>query len=339
MLENGQMLYLHAGTVKTGTTYLQKTFHENRAVFERHGLAYLQVSPSDLELPRYANAKFLFDRSLAQEVSGLICSAAVPNVLVSEEGIFGNVEHLRHSAFQGLPKRIILYVRPTAEVLSSWAADFSHPYQIVTFPGDAAFHPTGRRILPLNEALDVASHEYALSLGRFMNIVDEIGRENFIVRPFERASFLGKNLLTDFLACLGLDADAVCADPDFRDPGLTNVAPSRKFCDVSQFVWLNLGRPNELIDFNYGLVEAVVQACASGDSRPVVETLTDEQIAWVTYRFDHFESYISKTFLDGRPLFQNRYPPCYGVEREPYRPINVREVELLNELIRLRGSS
>jgi hypothetical protein len=330
-------LVLHAGTVKTGTTYLQKTFYENRAVLERHGVSYPFVFPPDLHLPRYTNAHFLYNRSRDAEARKAILSAPGRIVLISEEGIFGNVYHLRHPAFEGVPKKVLLYVRPTADVLGAWAAEMSQPYNVAGVDFEV-FHPTGRKLLPMDEAIKAASHEYAVSIGRFMEVVDEIGRENFILRPFERASFVAHDLLTDFFTCLDLDAAAVRADPEFRDPGPTNLSATRKFCDISQAVWHRLGEPSSLGEFNYDLVAAVEQACASGDERPVVETLTDAHIEWLTYRFEHFETYIARTFLDGQPLFRNRYPACYGVDRERYRPVDATEIDSLADRMRPRPS-
>jgi hypothetical protein len=331
-------LVIHAGTVKTGTTYLQKTFYENRAVLERHGVSYPFVFPPDLHLPRYTNAHFLYNRTRDAEARKAILSAPGRTVLISEEGIFGNVYHLRHPAFEGVPKKVLLYVRPTAEVLGAWAAELSQPYNVAGLDSES-FHPTDRKVLPIDEAIKVASHEYAVSIGRFMEVVDEIGRENFIVRPFERASFVAQDLLTDFFTCLGVDAAAVRADPEFRDPGPTNLSASRKFCDISLAIWRKLNEPRSLGEFNYDLVAAVDQACSSGDARPVVETLTDAQIEWLTYRFEHFETYIARTFLNGIPLFRNRYPACHGVDRERYRPVEAAEIGPLADRMRARSGS
>ncbi len=180
-------LFLHIGTVKTGTTFLQKVFHDNPAVMRRHGVAYPYVFPPELHLPRYANAKFLFDRSRDSEARELIASAEAPNVLISEENIFQYIEHLNHPAFEGLQKKVVLYVRPAAEVLAAWAAEASQPYNVLPAILDIP-HPMRSRILPVDDLLDIASLEYAVHVGRFMNLMDEIGRDDVIIRPFERAS-------------------------------------------------------------------------------------------------------------------------------------------------------
>lgn len=329
------LLYLHIGTVKTGTTYLQKTFYENRDVFERYGVSYPFVFPAQLNLPRYANAQFLFDRSRDQEARSKMSSAITPAVLISEEGMFGSPEHLRHQAFEGLEKKLILYVRPTADLLSAWAAEMAQPYNVLQVDGA---HSTANRLLSIEEAIEVLSSEYSSSISKFMDVVDEIGPENFIVRPFERRSLSNGDLLDDFLRCLNIDVRHVRLEPDFREAGLVNPTSDRKFCDTSRAVWRVLGCPKDLDTFNVELVSAVAQRCMSGDARPVVDTLSDSHIADLVERFSHFETFISETFLRGQPVFLERYPKCFGRERSPYRPISLREVELVTRLLLLQKS-
>ncbi|MAB13892.1 hypothetical protein [Parvibaculum sp.] len=94
-------VFVHTGTVKTGSTYIQKAFYDNRTVFERFGVSYPTVSP--LTIDRYANADFTLDRSWDEEAREAITGAATPQVLISEEGIFGMMSRLWHPAFEGLP--------------------------------------------------------------------------------------------------------------------------------------------------------------------------------------------------------------------------------------------
>jgi hypothetical protein len=41
----------HVGTVKTGSTYLQKTLWENKEPLEEIGVRYLKATPPKLSLP------------------------------------------------------------------------------------------------------------------------------------------------------------------------------------------------------------------------------------------------------------------------------------------------
>jgi hypothetical protein len=59
-------------------------------------------------------------------------------------------------------------------------------------------------------------------------------------------------------------------------------------------------------------------------------------IEYITKRFAYFEAFLSEHFLGGAPFFQMRYPSIYGKQRAPYRPINLREIRLLIDLIILR---
>lgn len=333
------MLFIHAGTPKTGTTYIQKIMHQNRELFMRHGIYYLPVDDFSLSLPRYANATFLYDASMGEDARKTIASRQSTHFLVSEEGIFGNADHLRHAAFDGVPKKIILYVRPAADFLSAWAAEFSNPYNVARSADFTDYHPTGRRILPFPQALAVASHEYAISLGRFMNVVQELGPEHFIVRPYERSTFVSQDLLTDFLSTLGLDAQVIRDDPTFQDADKINVSHSRKFCDVSCAVWHGFGEPDDLSHYNYDSVTEIMGQCRSGDSRSAIETLTDQEIDWLNLRFRHFESYLSRTFNNGVAFFKHNRPSFYGTDRAPLRPVDRQEIDLLVQLYQLRTKS
>lgn len=323
-------IYLHIGTIKTGTTYIQKAFHDNQSVFERFEISYPYITPCRDE--RYGNADFTTDQSLVQEAHDAFAASVCPNVLISEEGIFGSIGRLNHPAFDGLPKKVILYVRRPADLILSWAAENAEPYNAFIHNRDGEPGP-----LPIPALIEILANEYEGSIGQFIEQVDRIGQKNFIIRPMERSRLKGGDLLTDFLDCLGLDADHVRADPEFRDPGMVNESRSRKFCDVSNAVWNIMGKPNQPKEgYDVHLVEAVTSACESGDERNVVDTVSDEIIERLSDRFFFFEEFLSNKFFGGAPFFSERYPPVFRTEREPYRPVDWREVELLTELILLR---
>ena len=62
-MDRGPRGYIHIGPVKTGSTYIQRAFFQNSAVFERFGIAYPFVFPPPLDSTRCTNAQFLWDRS------------------------------------------------------------------------------------------------------------------------------------------------------------------------------------------------------------------------------------------------------------------------------------
>jgi hypothetical protein len=118
----------HIGTVKTGSTYLQKTLWENKAALQEAGLCYLEVTPPRFHLPRYANADFLDDPSLHSTARKLIEEADCARILISEEGLFGRPQTMMLPVFDGFQKEVIIYVRRPAELIASWAAEHASPY-------------------------------------------------------------------------------------------------------------------------------------------------------------------------------------------------------------------
>lgn len=322
------VVYIHIGTIKTGTTYIQKTFYENASLFEKFGVSYPYVFPPALNLPRYTNADFTTDRSRDDLARELIAGSKSPSVLISEEGIFSTLQRLKHPAFEGMRKKLILYVRRPADLLGAWAAEASEPYTAWVQGYHDASGPT-----PISKGIDIWSYEYECVIRNFIELAEELGPDDIVVRPFDRASFKNGNLLDDFLDCIGIDPEKLRADPEFRDPGVTNVSRSRKFYDISAASWELMGKPNQPGDYNWTLVNDLASLCQSGDDRSVIETLDDALIEKISDRFSFFEEFLSKKFFGGKPLFPDRYPSIYGKEREPYRAVDLREIQLQTELI------
>ncbi len=81
-------LFFHVGTVKTGSTSVQRVLWENRENLLAYGVAYPAVSEPRLDLPRFANADFLFqedfDRAAARDI---LESMGAENLVISEEAL------------------------------------------------------------------------------------------------------------------------------------------------------------------------------------------------------------------------------------------------------------
>ena len=57
-------IYFHIGTVKTGSTLIQKMLWENRSILKKFDVNYFDLIPPKLDYPRYANAEFLLDKKI-----------------------------------------------------------------------------------------------------------------------------------------------------------------------------------------------------------------------------------------------------------------------------------
>lgn len=323
-------IFFHIGTVKTGSTYLQRTMWEDRALLESLGVTYLGVTPPALHLPRWANADFLDDPALHDTARRLIEEAPADRILISEEGWFARPELIAHPLFDGFDKRVIVYIRRPAELVAAWAAENAEPYNAIV-----ERHGSGRGPVAFERGIEDFAREYADAMRKCFRQFDALGPEMVTVRPFEREALRGGDLLTDFLSVLGIDAATfrarASADPD----RVINPTRSRKFCDVSTLLWERYRGRDEQADYGLALVERVVERCDSGDPRPPVETLTDAEILRLTEELAFVETEIASRGLVPGSLFLSRFPAVYGREREPYRPVSVREAELLDDLYRL----
>ncbi|MBR1219681.1 hypothetical protein JQ557_16865 [Bradyrhizobium sp. U87765 SZCCT0131] len=322
--------YIHIGPVKTGSTYIQKTFYENARVFEKFGISYPYVFPPALDLPRYTNADFMWDHSRNDEAKRKL--RRLPKVVISEEGLFFRPWSLRHPALDGLPTKFVLYVRRPADLILSWVAEFAEPYNAVVPSLPNVCGP-----LSIEEGIEVLSRHYEEGIWRFISFAaGAFGELDVDVRIFDRDSFVDNDLLSDFLHCIGVDAKAVRAHPEFMEVGRLNEAASRKFCDVSYVAWEALGRPADTTSYDLSLIEEITARYDGGDDRSVIETVSDETIDAITQRFKFFENFLSDVFLSGAPVFKNRYPRIYGKPREPYRAIESDKIVALAKEISTR---
>lgn len=213
-------LYLHIGTPKTATTSIQKFCMENQEVLNKKGFSYpiLDYKYPKVEIRR--NGHFLvgklldadghedFEREEALWNKGLSMIhndlEKFGNVILSDENIwhssvgskFDFWEKLQSDAEQNNYQiKVIVYLRRQDDFANSWLSQ-----QIKegwnTYAGvkwDAFMYR------PKGVALDY--------YGLLEKIAEIIGKENIIVRIFERKRFLGNGgtIYSDFLDAVGLE--------------------------------------------------------------------------------------------------------------------------------------
>jgi len=320
------VIVVHAGTVKTGTTIIQKSLHHHREEFLSIGLRYPHITPPDVELPRYNNANFLYDQflsSISKErlfEGGGIC-------LISEETLFSDVDKLEF--FDELPaqKHILIYIRRPAELLTSWAAEMAKPYN--AFIGRFA---SGSGPLDIAADMDSVLHKYKAAIDGFLNFLAVHPIWKLIVQPYEPQRFQCSSILADLVSAIGLNATTIADQDWFAHPGRANPSWSRKVCDISSAIWHHLGCPTDPDIYNEKLVNRVAARCVSGDSRPVIETMTDAWILQATDQFAYFEAGVLALSRRREQLFANRLPKIFGVARRHYEPIDRDEVRHLTDL-------
>ena len=185
------VLTLHIGHMKTGTTSLQTTFRDNADVLARRGLYYFAqtrtnhalVRPFSARTAKRKESKFL--KAFREEAArnrlpqGLISSETLQRLGPPE--IAACVEAMRTIA----PRvRVLLYVREPVSLAISAA------HQGVR---------SGKRLA------DIVANPRVLNLTQLITRWrDAVGEENLTVRPFERGQLAGGDVVDDVLSVLGL---------------------------------------------------------------------------------------------------------------------------------------
>ncbi|WP_209509374.1 hypothetical protein [Ruegeria sp. HKCCE4150] len=317
-------LFFHVGTVKTGSTSVQRVLWENRDNLLACGVAYPAVSEPRLDLPRFANADFLFqedfDRAAARDA---LESAGAENLVISEEALWGKPHVMLDSVFEGFEKVIVTYVRNPADLVASWAAENAEPYNAMTNGlGNEVDGP-----LQIDLGLEEFTKRYNANFRKFLDSTDDMRRKGFriVYRPFEKDQLVGGNVVLDLFDVIGMDPEQV---PRLRNTW-ANKSRSRKFCDVSTYVWEYVKDTPNRARYSLRLVENVYNQTETGDDRAVIATMDDASIRKIVDDCAHIEERISRDYLEGRPLLQNPFPKVYSSDREPYAPVSERELEAL----------
>lgn len=240
-------IYLHIGQTKTATTTLQAFFHDNRDWLANRGVYYLECPP---EHKIQAQHRFLAE-SLAgiplpmpervaewTYLRGKIEETTHDRILISEEVFWHIFEHRREEKIQVIDwirkqlaeydVRIICYLRRQDKWIESWYN------QIVKT--DVTSHAR----MTYAEFIDIYRQYGLLDYNAALRPWEEVfGRENMIVRPFERRHFLDGDIISDFLRILSLRLDDQASRPKDKQVSLCNSA-----CELS-YIFNNTSRARE----------------------------------------------------------------------------------------------
>ncbi|MEO1103658.1 MAG: hypothetical protein AAFW98_08020 [Pseudomonadota bacterium] len=188
-------LTLHIGHPKTGTTSLQATFRDNAALLARHGLYYFGGHRNNHPIARQlhrssqhardARVTERFEKGLAETDCAQAFMSSETLIRLSLDEANDAVAKYRRFAHQ---VRVLAYVRHPVSTASSLA------HQAIRTGRALADVEASPRVLPLKRILS-----------RWGGAV---GRDNLIVRPFDRRLLVGGDIVDDVLDTLGVGAAA-----------------------------------------------------------------------------------------------------------------------------------
>lgn len=223
-------IYLHIGMPKTGTSHIQNFLYNNEKALNKYGYTFphFKIIPG---VGKGRNAYFLRyklyqedgERDLAAEQQlvehnfDIICKAAenYDKIILTEEGLW-NIEplvwtrYIEEAKKSNFDTKIIVYLRRQDLFLQSYWAQVVKEWSVDSF----------------SDYID-SDHYHTLTLDywdKLESLAADFGKENLIVRPYEKQQYQGKtrDLTSDFLKLLGIeDMDDFIMPDHLYNPSLT----------------------------------------------------------------------------------------------------------------------
>ena len=243
-------LYFHIGTPKTGTTAIQSFLYKNRQWLWDQGVEYIKLceneSPDVGNGAVFCNADYsLADISYSNDITGKIKNALkCRNVIISKENFWQSPTFpLWLESWMGEVQnvKVIVYLRRQDLFIESfwneiikegcYSDDFDTFFNKIKSEDYIVYgpHKMNTRVFSYLEVLD--------------SIAQSIGKENIIVRPFEKQQFYNEELISDFVRILGISKlDGSCLPERIND---------RLFGDILEIQRLiNLGQKDSAKKYN-----------------------------------------------------------------------------------------
>lgn len=208
-------LYIHIGTPKTGSSAIQSFLCQNREVLTQKGFCYPEFPFRYDYVSKRRNGYFLHAEGLGNKGSGFeegmdIIRASFekyPNVILSDEGIWYENSKWHKKLFKimkerGYQVKLVVYLRRQDEFLiSKWnqiLKTASYKYKD-KFDGLENAEDMWKTFL--QKSLKDSTMHYDEHLKKLEDIY---GRENILVRRYDRKYFPEDSICADFLQTVGL---------------------------------------------------------------------------------------------------------------------------------------
>lgn len=243
-------IYLCIGTMKTGTTSLQNFMRENPEALKEQGFCFPFTNTGPIRKIKNRNAHFMLhqptgknDRAKQKGYQKLQKLAQTyPNIVLSEELIWNHAqkiedfwpEVLKNVTEIGCQLKVIVYLRRQDELIQSL---WNHAIKM-----DWRLH------LPFDEYIRRKKYTYFPLdyYGQLNEIAKIIGKENLIVRVYEKGQFegAGHTIMSDLLHVLGLEmTERFTIENTMSNPGLKG-----NFIEMKRIV-NNIPEYREMPDF------------------------------------------------------------------------------------------
>jgi hypothetical protein len=311
-------IIIHAGTVKTGSTFLQKNLLLNSQFLSSVGLCYYFVSDIKNK-ERYANGfEFLNLNSNEMEYTlNKLKKEGYKKIILSEEGIWGNANLLGAECLANYKKKIIIYIRNPVEVIASWAGECSKPYN-----SNYDFN-TGYEPLSIDNALSILMTDYIKLFENFLSNVYSFKNCEILFVPYasnilkQEDSFFNFLKLVDPLIFFGNDSLKFIDISEMK----INESVDRKYADISSYLYYKYKAIAHSSFYSNELVDYVYNNTKSGDIRPIYKTLSADQINRILVKTDEISRKICFFNQNLNDIFTKKHFGC-----DDYLELNYEEV-------------
>ena len=204
-------LYVHVGMPKTGTTAVQYFMAKNRDVLKQHGAAYPDFGLHYEWVNATRNGHWLAKAHYSEETAKA-CFEMVnkladtyPKIILSDEGLWNSRgshpsfwKMLRENLRDDMEIKMIACIRRQDLYTYSYWAEQVKAQQKIDF-----------KTYTFREYLDTGKYEMNFLDYRkyFERVLPVLGKENILIRVFERDKFIGGSVYADFMNAVGLTFD------------------------------------------------------------------------------------------------------------------------------------
>lgn len=242
------VVYLHIGTMKTGTSAIQYFLHQNIGVLKEKGYCVPVTGMRSAGMPLYRNGNFLIFRSKKKKRSDkekqvktvrergykALEDAArqYENIILSDEAIW-QYSHAEKDFWKNLVDRfreincevkVIVYLRRQDQLIESvWKQVVKAQQKLVTETFMDWIHE-GRY-----------ERFYLDYFQQLQQIARVVGKENIIVRVYEKGQY-GSSIYSDFLQAAGLTLTDEYELPEKGNIMASNISLQGNFIEIKRLI-------------------------------------------------------------------------------------------------------
>ncbi|WDE99121.1 hypothetical protein PQO03_14895 [Lentisphaera profundi] len=289
-MEKFETLYLHIGTRKTGTTVLQNFFYDNKELLMKKGILYptsdLLMRKGTTHHHRVVENKRVDGIRTREQILEEKSKAKV--CLISSEileDFRDNTDRLQELFKLAVNIKVIVYLRRQDSYLESL---YCQKIKMRRCKSD------------IYDFEDEVCLDYCILLDFWSGLV---GKENIIVRPYEKEHFVGANIFDDFLSIFNLrSVEGFRILKSFSNPSLDSAALEFRrlvnFLELPRDLHVKVGRLLEVRSLDLGKDKTF--------SDHGILT-TQEKITYIK-KYEESNNSIAKEFLKTDVLFTAELP-------------------------------